>query len=106
MAKRTTTWNKVEEEEKNLAMAIVERACIDYIRALQGKGFSSENAPNKSKETIKEVEKFFHSKWYALLCDTDPEYLIRMCKDKAKYEQEKSRRRFEKRQAKLSKPKD
>lgn len=55
-----------EHPYKNLAMAIVERAVIDYRIATKSKD-----------DTVKKaLRKFFTSDWFALLCDLDGEVLM------------------------------
>lgn len=66
-----------------LANAIVEQAVKDYRDALR----RLKKNPN-SKEAMAdamEVEKFFHSPWYGVLTQVDPDYLIdRLRKEAAK----------------------
>lgn len=55
-----------------LAEAIVEQACIDYIKALKG------NDPNK----INSIRKFFRSQWCDFLLNINGEYLIKTLEEK------------------------
>lgn len=67
---------------KNLCAGIIERAIVDYIKALRGqRAVYSSTAP---KDMIVECEAFFRSSWFSRLTDINPEWLIRHCKEKAK----------------------
>lgn len=55
-----------------LAEAIVEQACIDYIRALQCKDQYMRNS----------IRRFFRSQWCEFLLDIDGEYLIKTLEEK------------------------
>ena len=55
-----------EYPHKNLAMAIVERAVIDYRIAVRSKDYTAK----------RELRKFFTSDWFAFLCDLDGEVLM------------------------------
>lgn len=57
----------------DLADAIVVQACTDYRKALKGKSYTRKNTP---EGVIKNIEKFFRSKWYRMLTKLDGEYLI------------------------------
>ena len=37
----------------------------------------------KKRKEVRELEEFFHSDWYELLTDVDPDYLIRKLREKA-----------------------
>ena len=57
-----------------LANGIVEQAVKDYRAAIRRlKRYPDSKA---AMETAMEVERFFHSDWYATLTDIDPDYLI------------------------------
>ena len=67
--------SKVEEiQYDKLADAIVLQAVKDY-RALLRKGKKNINNREIMRELAKR-EKFFHSEWYLLLTNVDPEFLI------------------------------
>ena len=55
-----------EDPYKNLALAIVERAVIDYRIAVRSKDYTAK----------RELCKFFTSDWFAFLCDLDGEVLM------------------------------
>lgn len=57
-----------------LANAIVEQAAKDYRTALK----SLRRRPDSkvAMEEAMELERFFHSGWYSMLTDADPDYLI------------------------------
>ena len=57
-----------------LANAIIEQAAKDYRDAIHRlKRYPDSKV---AMETAMEVERFFHSDWYATLTDIDPDYLI------------------------------
>ncbi len=56
-----------------LALAIIEQACIDYIKA-----FKTEDSINLSR-----LEHFFRSQWFAFLTELDGEYLMKLLKERA-----------------------
>ena len=60
---------------ENLANAVVSVAAKDYLAALKK---VKRKATNKDamQETM-DLERFFHSAWYAQLTSVDPDYLIR-----------------------------
>ncbi len=60
-----------EDPYKNLAMAIVERATIDYRIAI----LSKDNTVKKA------LRKFFTSDWFAFLCDLDGKVLMKRLED-------------------------
>ncbi len=57
-----------------LANGIIEQAVKDYRAALK----TLRRHPNSkaAMETAMEVERFFHSSWYGVLTQVDPDYLI------------------------------
>lgn len=57
-----------------LANAIIEQAVKDYREALR----SLRRHPDSkaAMQTAMEIENFFHSDWYGVLTDIDPDYLI------------------------------
>ena len=57
-----------------LAAAIILMACKDYMTAIRGR-----NAGRR-----REVERFFKSSWFGVLCDLDPDLLIKQLKLRAK----------------------
>ena len=65
-----------------LANGIIEQAGKDYRAALK----TLRRHPDKAAmATAMEVECFFHSSWFAVLTDIDPDYLIeRLRKEAAK----------------------
>ena len=64
-----------------LANAIIEQAAKDYRDAVRRlKRYQDSKA---AMETAMEVERFFHSDWYATLTDIDPDYLINRLRKEA-----------------------
>lgn len=65
---------------QNLANAIVAQAAEDYLLALKK---LKKNPRNKmAMDEAMQLEKFFHSGWYEILTDVDPDYLIRKLREK------------------------
>ena len=60
---------------ERLAMAIVEMAVLDYKEALEH--FSKDPWDNAARAQIKKLRRFFNSSYFTLLCDLDPEMLMR-----------------------------
>ena len=56
----------------DLCTAIVHRACVDYLSALRGRTHHGRDR----LATKEELERFFHSAWFGILCDADGELLI------------------------------
>lgn len=67
----------------NISVAIVNRACEDYILAVCGS-----KVDNKDPQfVLAEVERFFRSEWFSLLShgDIGPEACISVCKERGNY---------------------
>ena len=65
---------------ENLANAIVAQAADDYLTALRK---LKRHPGNKAAMTdAMELEHFFHSGWYGVLTNVDPNYLIRKLREK------------------------
>jgi hypothetical protein len=65
---------------QNLANAIVAQAAQDYLSALKR---LKKNPRNRTAmDEAMQLEKFFHSGWYEILTDVDPDYLIRKLREK------------------------
>ena len=65
---------------ENLANAIVAQAAQDYLSALKR---LKKNPRNRTAmDEAMQMEKFFHSGWYEILTDVDPDYLIRKLREK------------------------
>lgn len=60
---------------EKLAMAIVEMAVLDYKEALEH--FSKDPWDNAARVQIKKLRRFFNSGYFTLLCDLNPEMLMR-----------------------------
>ena len=60
----------------SLAEAIVEQACWDYLQVLSGKCKSRENVLCR-----KEIEDFFHSEWFEILCALDGDAILHRLQD-------------------------
>lgn len=66
----------------NLRIAIVNRACEDYISA-----YCNRRIDNKDPKTaMDEIERFFRSQWFSSLAQNiDPEACISVCKERGRY---------------------
>lgn len=60
---------------KELASAIVERAAMDYREAAAE--LIRHPRSDEAKSVKRELVRFFHSEWFAMLSDTDGERLMR-----------------------------
>lgn len=78
----------------DLASAIVAQAAKDYIKTLRRLWKKDTDVQAKRKLLLVkyELETFFHSAWYEMLTDLDPECLLARC-SKTAFEQEKEYRR-------------
>ena len=76
---------------ENLANAIVLQAVKDYKHALH----TLEEYPESrfAKQEILVQERFFHSQWFGILTDLDPERLISGVKERVKIEAVERRKR-------------
>ena len=72
----------------DLANAVVEQAVWDYRRALDGISYNVKPA----EVIVKELEDFFHSKWYRMLTKVDGDFLISALR-KEHIEKEKERKK-------------
>ena len=75
--------NMTQTGADNLRVAIVNRACEDYILAVCGS-----KVDNKDPDTvISQVERFFRSQWFSSLAQEgiDPEACISVCKERGRY---------------------
>ena len=84
----------------DLAAAIVKTAAEDYIKLLRKLWSRKLDIRQKRKLIVEkaELEEFFHSGWYEMLTDIDPDRLMYQCKMLAKEkEKEAIERRNEKR---------
>ena len=75
-----------------LAAAIVKSAVDDYIKVLRKLWRKTTDIKKKRKLIIEkaELEEFFHSEWYGMLTDIDPDRLIFECRLRAKEKEEAS----------------
>ena len=71
----------MHENWEKLAHAVILRAVEDY-RAARRRLHRSPDQ-KEAQATIREVEKFFRSSYFAQLTDLDPEYLIQRLKEEA-----------------------
>ncbi|HPA61317.1 MAG TPA: hypothetical protein PLS01_07100 [Clostridia bacterium] len=76
------TWTGVLQQEgimtdetDDLRMAIVRQAADDYIRAKKLLKIQPDNC--LAQRTVQEVRKFIRGKWYATICDINPDFLLR-----------------------------
>ena len=64
----------IEYGNEELANAIIIQAVNDYRSALK---HLKKNPENKKAATMKrECERFFHSSWYTMLTDVNPNYIL------------------------------
>ena len=56
----------------DLGTAIVHRACVDYLMVLRGR-MTHGHSPVGTRD---ELERFFRSAWFGILCDADGETLL------------------------------
>jgi hypothetical protein len=70
----------------DLAAAIVKGAADDYIKVLRKlwRGNASITVKRRLIAEKAELEEFFHSGWYGMLTDIDPDKLIYQCRIRAK----------------------
>lgn len=54
-----------------LALAIIEQACIDYIKAIK----------KKNVIEMSRLECFFRSQWFAFLTNLDGEYIMKLLRE-------------------------
>lgn len=54
-----------------LALAIIEQACIDYIKATE----------EKNVIELSRLEYFFRSQWFAFLTNLDGEYIMKLLRE-------------------------
>ncbi|QAT62992.1 hypothetical protein EQM13_16190 [Acidilutibacter cellobiosedens] len=65
----------MDDKYEDLANAIVITAVKDYRDVL--KKLKKHPNSNYLQHTKNEIERFFHSKWYSVLTDIGPEFLIK-----------------------------
>lgn len=65
----------MDDKYEDLANAIVITAVKDYRDVL--KKLNKHPNSNCLKHTKNDIERFFRSKWYSVLTDIDPEFLIK-----------------------------
>ena len=56
----------------DLGTAIVHQACVDYLSALRGRTHHGHDR----LATKEELERFFRSAWFGILCDADGELML------------------------------
>ena len=76
----------------DLAAAIVKAAVDDYVKTLRNLWSRNLDISRKRKLIIEktELEEFFHSSWYEMLTDIDPDFLVYQCKILAKGKEKKA----------------
>lgn len=76
----------------DLAAAIVKAAVDDYVKTLRNLWSRNLDIYRKRKLIIEktQLEEFFHSSWYEMLTDIDPNFLIFQCKILAKEKEKKT----------------
>ena len=90
---RTVEKKRVESVDcyHNLANAIVLLAVKDYVDVLCQLELSPSDKDELRKK--KQLEKFFHSSWYGILTELDPNLLMEGAKKQAHIEAEKRRKK-------------
>ena len=86
----------------DLAAAIVKTAADDYIKLLRKLWSKKPDLHQKRKLIVKkaELEEFFHSSWYEMLTDIDPDRLMYQCKLCAKEREKQAIERRNKKRVK------
>ena len=76
----------------DLAAAIVKVAVDDYVKTLRNLWSRNLDISRKRKLIIEKtmLEEFFHSSWYEMLTDIDPDFLVYQCKILAKEKEKKA----------------
>ena len=95
----------LEDSYTDLASAIVAQAAKDYIKILRKLWKKGTTVQVKRKLILEklELEHFFHSAWYEMLTDLDPDCLLAKCSRTAlEQEKEYRRKQAEKRSRKLA----
>lgn len=93
-------WNdgntKQDDLYSDLAAAIITQTVKDYIKVLRKLWKKNAAIEVKRKLVLEklELEGFFHSSWYEMLTEIDPDRLISRCQEVA-LEQEKEHRRMQ-----------
>ena len=64
----------IEDPYENLANAIIVQAAKDYQKAMRQ--LRRNPKYTAAAYTQQEVERFFHSQWFQMLTDADPEFLL------------------------------
>lgn len=59
---------------ENLANAVVEQAVKDYVKTIQV--LKRDKNSIDAQKMLKDVLSFFHSEWFTVLTDLDPDVLI------------------------------
>ena len=76
--------NRMEKYYVELANAIITQAAEDYIYLLRtGKECVNRGRYCSFMVNKRELEKFFYSKYFAILTTIDPDYFIRLMKEAA-----------------------
>ncbi len=86
----------------DLAAAIVLQAVKDYVKAIR-RMWNPKVSKAKKRDTILEkleLEEFFHSEWYEMLCDIDPDKVIYNCHLRAEEQEREAIRKQNKRKMK------
>jgi hypothetical protein len=77
---------EIDTAYEDFANAIIKKAADDYRNALDGLGYDQKD-PDR---VIREIERFFHSKWFKILTSVDGDYLIEKIRQEHE-EKERSR---------------
>lgn len=64
----------IQDPYENLANAIIVQAAKDYQKAMRQLRHNPKYTA--AVHTKHEVERFFHSQWFQILTDADPEFLL------------------------------
>ena len=71
----------LEDSYTDLASAVVAQAAKDYVKTLRKLWKKGTTVRAKRKQILEklELERFFHSAWYEMLMDLDPDSLLAKC---------------------------
>ncbi len=78
------------ENDQALVYAILGQAVYDYKKALRK--IEKEECEKTMQAKIARIEKFFHSEWFTIICDLEPEVIIRRIKRDYNYEKSQNKK--------------
>lgn len=74
----------LDENYKELGVAVVKQACLDYVAALKMLKHHPNNGSAQAEAA--HCERFFQSDWFDVLCDLDGPGLMEALQDKVEKE--------------------